>query len=53
LFHRGLQQADGAQAHAVFGAHRGFHVFGDLCFETHGVVLGEEVIQKKSPLRRP
>jgi hypothetical protein len=36
LLHRGQQQADGAQALAVLGAHGGFHVFGDLVFEAHG-----------------
>ena len=49
LLHRGLQQADGAQAHAVFGAHGGFHVFGDLCFEAHGAFLKGKKIRKKKP----
>jgi hypothetical protein len=36
LFHGRHQQSNGAQAHTVFGAHGGFHVFGNLGFETHG-----------------
>jgi hypothetical protein len=45
-----LQQTNGAQARGVFGAHGGFHVFGDLFFEAHGNVL---LKKKKSSLRRP
>jgi hypothetical protein len=33
LLEGGQQQADGAQALAVLGAHGGLHVFGDLVFE--------------------
>ena len=36
LLERGEQQADGAQALGVLGAHRGLHVFGDLVLEAHG-----------------
>jgi hypothetical protein len=33
------QQADGAQALSVFGAHGVFHVFGDLFFQAHERLL--------------
>ena len=54
LFHRGLQQANGAQTRAVFGTHGCFHVFGDLCFEAHTRLLSRrKKNRKKSSLRRP
>jgi hypothetical protein len=39
LLHRGLQQADGAQACAVLGTHGGFHVFGNLGLQAHRSLL--------------
>jgi hypothetical protein len=36
LLHCGKQQPHGAQARAVLGAHRRFHVFGDFVFQAHG-----------------
>ena len=44
-----LQQADGAQALHVLGAHRGFHVFGDLVFQAHGVDLIKKWAETEKP----
>src|SRR5256885_6483640 len=56
LLHRGQQQADGAQAFAVLGAHGGLHVFGDLGLEAHGIspeVVASENKNQKTKTKNP
>ncbi len=40
LFDGGVDEADGAEGNLVFGAHRGFHVFGKADFQAHDVLAG-------------